>query len=204
MAPMRTGPRLPTLAALALCTAVAGCASTTVERSGQAPKEPLCRPGADVLSVQVYWGPQWRPDQKEPALRESAALRGIQDFLARADCLRAAGIDRLADGAPGGLPTDAQLLQRAASSAPPPQRVLLVVVRELGPRLLIGAPTLVEGGTEVVLDVRVLDVPLARSLADARIHWRHGGSFVIKGVRSLDQDMSAALRALLLPAAAPG
>jgi hypothetical protein len=34
-----------------------------------------------------------------------------------------------------------------------------------------------------------------------RAHWQNGGTFVIKGVKSLDQDMSAALAAALMPAA---
>ena len=52
-------------------------------------------------------------------------------------------------------------------------------------------------GTEVVLELRVFDVRTAKPMADIRAHWQNGGSFVIKGVGSLDQDMSAALAAVL-------
>lgn len=76
-------------------------------------------------------------------------------------------------------------------------RVLVIVVRELGPVLRLGIPSLVEGGTEGVLQLRVLDVRAAKPMVDVRTHWQNGGMFVIKGVGSLEQDMSAALAAVL-------
>jgi len=86
---------------------------------------------------------------------------------------------------------------------PAPDRVLLIVIRELGPKLIIGIPMLVEGGTEAVLEVRVHDVRTSEVMAAIRTHWQNGGTFVIKGVKTLDQDMSAALRAALMPPTAP-
>jgi hypothetical protein len=174
-----------------------------VETSGTALKEPLCPSGAAALSALVYWAPVWRPDQKEPPLREAAALRGIQDFLAGSGCAAGADVRRLPGDLPAAAISDEQLLRLASVAAPAADRVLLVVVRELGPTLRIGIPVLVEGGTEVVLDVRVLDARSARPLADVRTQWRHGGAFVVKGVQNLDQDMSAALRTALTPAAPP-
>ena len=183
------------------CAALLGCASTKVDTSGSALREPLCQAGAEKLSALVYWGPRWRPDQKEPALREAAALRGIEDFFAGAGCIGALDIRRLPGEGLAEVPSDEQLLQSAARMAPPPDRVLAIVVRELGPVLKIGAPVLVEGGTEVVLEVRILDMRTAASMANVRTHWRNGGTFVVKGVKSLEQDMSAALAAVLMPAA---
>ena len=181
-------PHLATLCAAALL----GCASTKVETSGEGMKEPLCD-GSAKRSALVYWQPQWRPDQKEPALREAAAQRGIERFFGDLSCI--AAIRRHS----GEIPSDVELLRLAGS--PAPDRVVLVVVRELGPKLVIGSPAIVEGGTEVLIDVRVLDVRSAQTLADARTHWQNGGTLVIKGVASLDQDMSAALAAALMPAA---
>lgn len=182
--------------------ALAGCAATRVETSGSPPTEPLCRTGARAVGTAVYWGPQWRPDQKEPALREAAALRGIEDFLGSTSCLAVTGVHRLPDAAEP--PSDAELLRQAAASPVKAERIVLIVVRELGPRLTVGLPVIVEGGTEVVIDTRVLDAQRSALLASARTQWRHGGSFVIKGVKTLDQDMSAALRAALMPGTAPG
>ncbi len=182
-----------TFAALAV---LAGCASTTVETSGSRLTEPLCRIDAPALATVVYWGPQWRPDQKEPALREAAALRGIQTFLRGTSCLAVSGLHRIPAG--DAVPSDEDLLRLAASTSDKPERVVLIVVRELGPRLVIDLPAIVEGGTEVLIDVRVLDPRRSTSLASSRTLWRNGGTFVIKGVKTLDKDMSAALRDTLM------
>jgi len=189
------------LAIVCICAALVGCASTKIETSGSVLKEPLCQSSAARLSVLVYWGPQWRPEQKEPPLREAAALRGIQDFFAGANCVASVNIRRLPGEASTHAPSDEQLLRWASAAPPSPDRVLLIVVRELGPKLLVGTPLLVEGGTEVVVDVRVLNVRKSESMANVRTHWQNGGPFDIKGVKTLDQDMSAALRVTLMAGA---
>jgi len=180
--------------ALAMTT---GCASTKIETTGSPLKEPLCQAGGPALATVVYWGVQWRPDQKEPPLREAAALRGIEDFLTHANCLSVGGVHRLP--AAEAVPSDEALLRLADALPVKAERVVHIVVRELGPRLVIGVPVIVEGGTEVLIDVRVLDTRDTTSLAHTRTLWRNGGVFVIKGVETLDQDMSAALRATLMP-----
>jgi len=182
--------------------ALLGCASTKVETSGSGLKEPLCQVGAEKLSALVYWGLQWRPDQKEPSLREAAALRGIQDFFANSRCVVIADMRRLPGEQSTTAPSDEQLLRLAATAVPVPDRVVLIVVHELGPKLLIGIPVLVKGGTEVVIDVRVLNAHTSESMANVRTHCQNGGTFVVKGVKTLDQDISAALRTTLMSPAA--
>jgi len=184
-------------ASLGISLPLIGCSSTTVETTGTALTQPLCAPGASPVSAAVYWGPQWRADQKEPALREAAAERGIQDFLSRSGCLAVAGLHRFPVGAP--MPSDEELLRRASGVSPQPDRVVLIVVRELGPRLVVGLPVIVEGGTEVLIEVRVLSTRTSQPIASTRTLWRNGGTFVIKGVKTLEQDMSAALSATLMP-----
>jgi hypothetical protein len=176
---------------------LSGCASTRVETTGQPLKEPLCRAGQPSIPTLVYWGTEWRPDQKEPPLREAAALRGIEDFLGHASCLAVIGVNRVTTEQL--RVSNEELLRLASGSNPKPERVLLVVVRELGPRLIVGVPVIVEGGTEVLIDVRVLDAATSESMATTRTLWRNGGTFVIKGVKTLDQDMSAALKSTLMP-----
>lgn len=189
---------------LVLLGALAGCASTTVASTGQALPSPLCGSASAghattasvAVAVAVLWGPSWRPDQKEPALREAAALRGIQQFFATQRCLRDVAIARTDIPAQGEL-SDATLLDQAKALTPGADKVVLIVVKELGPLLRIGLPTLVEGGTEVVAEVRVVDA--RRRVAEARLqtHWHKGGPFYIQGVKTLDQDMQAALSATL-------
>jgi hypothetical protein len=186
---------------LILCAGLGGCASTTVETSGVAAKQPLCQANGEQLSALALWGPLWRPDQKDIPLREAAAQRGLERFFAHSGCFSRVQIRRLPGGPSALVPSDQEALARAAAEKVVPHRVLVITVRELGPIVrLLASPALVEGGTEVVLEVKVLDVRTGEPLADLRTHWQNGGAFVIKGVKTLEQDMSAALHTALAPA----
>jgi hypothetical protein len=164
---------------LAVCVGwLAGCAATTrVDLSGPRAAADLCRPKLPAL---VLWTTHWRPDQKDVAEREAAAWQGIQQFFVRSSCFGTAEI-RSAEAIP------------AETSAF--GRVIAVTVRELGPVVRIGSPSLLEGGTEAVLEIKVLDGRTRETLADQRVHWQNGGPFVVKGVATLQEDMAAALAA---------
>lgn len=77
--------------------------------------------------------------------------------------------------------------------------VIFIVVRELGPKILIGSSSIVEGGAEAVLDVRTVDLRNDQSLVNVRVHWQNSGPFYIKGVKTLDQDIKAALKSVFEP-----
>jgi hypothetical protein len=132
-------------------------------------------------------------------LREAAAARGLEEFFAFTTCVGKVDIRRLNRQGTTDQPSDEELLKLASTSTPDVDRVLLITVRELGPRLLIGIPVIVEGGTEAVLEIRALDAHNAKSLADLKTHWQNGGTFVIKGVQTLPSDMRSALQAALMP-----
>lgn len=193
---MRMPPSTIAVSAL-LLSLLGGCASTQINTTGASLQQPLCAVDGSKLRTAVYWLPIWRADQKEPPLREAAALRGMQSFFNQASCLGPVTIDRLLASANGLLPTDDELLQRAVTEQSSADLVVMVAVHELGPKLWIGLPMIVEGGTEAVLDVRVLDTKNKTPLANVHTHWQNGGKFVIKGVKTLDSDMAEALRAVL-------
>jgi len=130
-------------------------------------------------------------------LREAAASRGIRDFLDHVTCMAVTGVKKLSwEGDP---PSNEELMRIATASKPDPELVVFIVVREFWPRLVIGIPNIGEGGTEVKIDVRVLEMQTAKSLSNTQTLWRNGGAFVVKGVSTLNRDMSAALRSVLLP-----
>jgi len=134
-------------------------------------------------------------------MREAAAQRGIERFFATSGCFSQAQVVR-ADRPPGALSLP-EIRGRAAAEPSAPSRVLLVTVRELGPIVkLLASLALVEGGTEVVLDIRSVAPARGEILADFTAHWEHGGPWVLKGVGTLEQDIGAALQAALKPAAA--
>ena len=112
--------------------------------------------------------------------REAAAWQGIQKFFIGSACF---GKAEIREG--GTVPADISGFGR----------VVVVTVRELGPILVIGSPSVLQGGTEVVIETKVIDGPSRQTLADQRTHWKNGGPFVVKGVATLEQDMRSALAA---------
>ena len=158
---------------------LAGCASTTtIEVTGSRHGIPPLCPLDELPAMLVLWSTQWRPDQKDPAERDTAAWQGIQRYFIRSRCK--AEIRNT-----GTVPADTRAFGR----------VVLLTVRELGPVVRLGAPRLLEGGTEVVVEVKAFDNVTGAQLADLRMHWKDGGPFVIKGVGTLADDMAEALRA---------
>jgi hypothetical protein len=125
-----------------------------------------------------------RTNQKTPGLGEATEQIRIEDFIRRAGCVAVLGIGRLP--AAIAAPANEELLRLVISSPPVPERVLLIVVHELGPRLVIGIPAIVEGGTEVQIEVRLPNPKTAEPLTNTQALWQNGGPFVIKGVKTLN------------------
>jgi len=191
-----------TAVATTLCFAalLVGCATTNFETAGDAPAQPLCQSKGESLSALVLWGPVWRPNQKDVRLREEAALQGIEDFAAHARCFEAVTIHRLEGGRVAEIPTNEQVRALAAAEGKIPDRVLVITVHELGPVIqVLGSVAAFGGGTEVVLGLQARDPRSGAPITQLRTHWRNGGSFVIKGTKTLPQDMRSALQAAMAP-----
>lgn len=172
---------------LGIVFVLTGCAPTVSVRLTPAPQAPVCQPAAHA---QVFWAPQWRPDQKDVPAREAAAAEGIRQFFAQPGCFASASVERL-DDHPGATTVEARIAALPAQV----DTALVLTVRELGPILKIGSSlALVDGGTEVVLNVaeyRSRHAP-PRTFT---LEWRQGGPGTIKGVVTLPDDLRAALAA---------
>jgi hypothetical protein len=191
------------LCTLAICL-LSGCATTTVETIGIPFAAPFCQSASSQSSVSILWAPHWRSDQKEPALREAAALKGIEGFFSTQPCIDSFSTHRIPLPENYEALSEAQLLAIAKEAGDDaPQRVILIVIRELGPLLRIGLPTIIEGGTEVVLEIQAMDLKAAFAPVNLKTHWQHGGPFYIKGVDTLDEDMASALSTVFVTPAAP-
>ncbi len=175
-----------------LLLAIGGCASTTTIKVSPSPQAPICEASKTAL---VLWRTQWRVDQKDVLERETASAAGIGQFFKSSGCFKSASAERLPQL------SDEQARQTAGAAVNQSAKVVLVSVRELGPTVKIGSSiALVEGGTEVVLDVSefVSGKATPRTFS---VQWNSGGPGVLKGVASLPQDMQAALAAALQPPA---
>lgn len=174
------------LVLLALC----GCAATTSTLITPSPQPPVCQ--ASTTAV-VVWAPQWRADQKDVAAREAAASDGITRFFRDSGCFASVSLERVPQLSAAGIRS------AASEAAPRFDRLVAIAVRELGPVVKVGSSlAIVEGGTEVVLDIEEYKLPntTPRSFT---VRWVNGGPGVIKGVATLPQDIQAALSAGLQP-----
>ena len=184
--------RLLLLIFAVLLLALGGCASTTTVQLNPSPQEPVCGSSTKAL---ILWGTQWRADQKDVPAREAAAAEGLTQFFERSECFKSASLQR--------LPQDSweSSQAKAAEAMSRYEKVVLIAVRELGPTVKIGASlALVEGGTEVVLEVS--EFTSGKSAPRTfTAQWRSGGPGVVKGVATLPQDIQAALAAALQPPA---
>jgi hypothetical protein len=183
---------------------LSGCASTHFQVTGQVPRQPLCQPVGEQASALVFWGPKWRPDQKEVSLREAAAQRGIEQFFSTSDCFaKVRVIRKVGDRESIELPL-AEVPGLAATYVCAPDHVLFITVRELGPIVkLFSSLALVEGGTDVVLEIRAVSPSTGHTTTDFTAHWQNGGPWVIKGVSTLEQDIASALLEALKSSDAP-
>ena len=170
------------------CTA---CAKTSVDISSQYPVLPVCQNRDQNLSALVLWGTSWRADQKDVPLREKAAEQGIENFLKHSDCFSRVEIQKI---------SESFVEDSAKSYHHQFDRIVTIKVRELGPTVrLLGSPALVDGGTEVVLDVTSVTYGPPDQKNAFRITWKNGGPGVIKGVSTLPSDMESALMVALRP-----
>ena len=175
---------------LATCVVVAGCASTTVTVT-PSPQAPVCDARAAAL---VLWATEWRADQKDVQDREAAAASGLDEFFRRSGCFARSELRRVSDVAPSTVAAQAPDARGGAFDV-----VVAIAVRELGPVVkVLASPALVDGGTEVVLQVSSWGPPDAAKPRVFTVHWQNGGPGVVKGVESLPRDMQEALAAGLL------
>jgi len=140
------------------------------------------------MSALVLWAPHWRPDQKDIPKQEAAAETGLKEFLQTSDCFKSAELRRL----PSMTPT--VVAAEVTSTNGLFNKVIIITLHELGPVIkLLSSLALIEGGTEVVLQVAEYIPPAEALNRTFTVHWQNGGPGVVKGVATLPKDMQAAL-----------
>jgi len=178
---------------------ICGCAATKIVTHAIVRKPPLCQMQSAPESALVLWGPAWRENQKEIALREDIASRAINQFFTTSPCYSKVEVLKSVAGRSAIELSDAQALKFAVASNGGFDKVIILRVEELGPLVLIHpSPILWEGGTEVVLRIRVLNTKTSSVEADVTSHWKNGGAFVLKGTKTLERDMEAALTSVFI------
>ncbi len=165
---------------------LAGC-STTVATLNPSPQKPVCERTSSAL---VLWDTQWRQNQKDIAEREFAAETGLRQFLVHSGCFAHAELRRMS----------LKDLEPLKGSHDRFDKVIAITVREIGPIvMLFSTDGIIEGGTEVVLNITEYSQPELSPMRQFSVNWFNGGGFVIKGVESLPSDMQEALRVGMKP-----
>ena len=183
------------LAGLIIC----GCAGTNIVTYAIVRKPPLCQMQSAPESALVLWGPAWRENQKEVALREEIAARAIDQFFTTAPCYSKVEVLKSVAGRSAIELSDAEALKFAVASNGGYDKIIILRVEELGPVVMLHpSPILWEGGTEVVLRIRVLNTKTSSLEADVTSHWKNGGAFILKGTKTLERDMEAVLTSVFI------
>lgn len=171
-----------------------GCATTKIVTHTAGAKPPLCQAQEASQTALILWGAVWRENQKETELREEMASRAIAGFFKTSHCYSAVTVLKAPDGRDAVGLSDVEAMKFAASSGSHYDKIVVLRVEELGPFIIIHpSPVLWEGGTEVALRVRALNANTSALEADISIHWKESGAFVLKGTKTLEQDLQSAL-----------
>jgi hypothetical protein len=181
---------------LLLCVLLltSGCSTIRISTHAAGVKPPICSDQTAHQRVLVLWGCAWRENQKEVPLREGIAARAITRFFNSSPCYESATIAESLSGRDALVLTDGEISQAARSLSGTIQKVVVLRIEELGPIIrLYLSPILWEGGTEIVLRVRILDIETALLESELAIHWTKGGPFVLRGTSALEDDLVAAL-----------
>lgn len=181
---------LPSLAVLVVAAMLVSCATTRVDIS-PSPQAPVCDGTASAL---VFWAAQWRPNQKDVLKREAAAETGLVEFLQTPGCFKNSELRRVAVLTPTGVASEVASTNRLFN------KVVVITLLELGPVIeLLSSLALIDGGTDVVLQVDEYIPPVEIPTRTFTVRWRNGGPGVIKGVASLPPELRAALITALQP-----
>lgn len=170
--------------ALALVLVV-GCSSVQIVDEAGVGVPPL---RSALGRVAVLPETRWRPDQKEPEVREAIVWRAL---------------DEVFGGTPGvvrplatySLEPEAMTLAREAGAGT--ETAIFLQVQELGPILLLSLPVLWSGYSDVKLRFRAVRVPSGEVLLDVQRRRQVGGPFEVRGLWPLQRELVLTLRELL-------
>lgn len=149
-------------------------------------------------SVLVLWGTAWRKDQKEPKLREEFASNTINKFFLESKLFTDVKVIKTYKEKNVINFSDTEALEINKNEYNNKyQKIIFLRVEELGPTInLYLSPILFDGSTEVKLRIRVLDTNSTFLDNDIYSEWKNGGPFVLKGIKTLEQDMYDNLKSI--------
>lgn len=184
-------------AATLLLFAATACASAPPGAETVLAQAPLCAPGVSLGKVVIAPLTRWRPDQKEPAVREAIAQKAIAAAAPAIICAASTKVLPIAADA-----TSAGAL--ATAKAEGATTALLIRIDELGPIAILSFPALWSTWSDVKFTLDAVDAQtgaISRSIPHRR---QKGGAFEVRGLDPLQAEMELALKDVILGAAPSG
>jgi hypothetical protein len=177
---------------LSACLLVlAACASVEAASTPQTGSPPICGLATRLGAVAVVPLTHWRPDQKEPPVREAIAQRALENAFRSTPCAASTKVLALSPD----TARDARLAEAKASGA---NTAILVTVQELGPIFIISAPVLFSGWSDVKFTVEEVDLSTGATKLKFDHHRKVGGAFNLRGLGPLQGEMEIALHDVII------
>jgi hypothetical protein len=170
------------VALCALALAASAC-STEIREEVATGAPPLCANAPSLGTVAVVAETRWRPDQKEPAIREAMAARAIARAFAALPCGQVVAIAKI-----GPAP------QPSAVAA---DTLVRVRIEELGPLVTLSLPVLWRIDSGAKLRLTATTAASAATLLDVAHHRTVGGPFSIRPASKVEGVLEDALRDLV-------
>lgn len=179
----------PLVSALAL----AACSSATVQEATQVGTPPLCSQGRALGAVLVVAETRWRPDQKEPALRQAMAQRAIESAVDLLPCGQVIAVTPIGASS---QQTNAEMLANNATAKA--DTLIRVRAEELGPQLIISIPVLWRVNSDAKMHVTALDARTGATLLEVEHRRTVGGPFTLRPAAMAEGEFATALRHILV------
>lgn len=174
-----------------LLGSTAACASAPPGAESFPVQAPLCAPGVSLGKVVIAPLTRWRPDQKEPQVREAIARKAMDAVAPAITCASSSKVlDIAAD-----VGSSAAL---AAAKAEGANTVLLIHIDELGPIAILSFPALWSTWSDVKFTLDAVDVQTGANLRSIPHRRQKGGAFEARGLDPLQGEMEAALKDVIL------
>ncbi len=181
-------------AAVLFLLTVAGCASAPPDAESFPAQAPLCAPGVALGKVAIVPLTRWRPDQKEPEVREAIAQKAVANLASEISCASSVNVLSIAVDS-----MSADMLGKARADGA--KTALLIRIEELGPIAVLSFPALWSTWSDVKFTLDAIDVQTGASLRSIPHRRQKGGAFEARGLEPLQDEMEAALRDVILGAA---
>lgn len=177
--------------AVILLASSAACASAPPGAESFPAQAPLCAPGVSLGPILIAPLTRWRPDQKEPEVREAIAKKAIEAVAPAISC---ASSWKVLDIAPDAGSSAAI----AAAKTEGAKTAVLVHIEELGPIAILSFPALWSTWSDVKFTLDAVDVQTGANLRSIPHRRQKGGAFEARGLDPLQAEMEAALKDVIL------